>query len=112
MAGQFRVCCRVGSGRASGVDEGSVAVAHVETMARGPTQLAEGDIRCFLTGINCRGSEVAVQVTGGDNYVRKGKVEVILPGWGPIGVTVLELGSWGSEGGVRRPSWKLMDQSV
>ena len=110
MAGQFRVCCRVGSGRASGVDEGSVAVAHVETMARGPTQLAEGDIRCFLTGIDCRGSEVAAQATGGDNYVRKGKVSDT-PGVRAhrcYRVSVRALGECGTR--VRRPSWKQVDE--
>ena len=43
-------------------------------MTRGLTQGVNVNSRCFLAGNYYRGSEATVQVAGGDNCVREGKV--------------------------------------
>ena len=48
--------------------------SRVGNMARGRTPAVEVNSRCFPTGDYYRGSEATVQVAGGDNCVREGKV--------------------------------------
>ena len=68
----------------------------VGSMARGTTPAVEVNSRCFPTGDYYRGSEATVQVAGGDNCVRKGKVKCN-SGVGAPGCNQGKVGSWGSE---------------
>ena len=64
-----------GRPRASaGLDNGARGSWRVGKMTRGSTQAVDVNSRCFLAGNYYRGSEATVQVAGGDNCVREGKV--------------------------------------
>ena len=79
----------------------------VGNMARGTTPAVEVNSRCFPTGDYYRGSEATVQVAGGDNWVKKGKVKCN-SGVGAPGCYQGKVGSWGSEC-VDAPSWKRLN---
>ena len=58
-----------------GARERKAGSGRVARMAKGSTQRVEVNSQCFPTGDYYRGSEATVQVAGGDNCVRKGKVK-------------------------------------
>ena len=82
MAGES-ACVAGTAERARWRDNARVAVGAREVMAEGSAQSVDSDLWYFLTGINRRVSEAAVQATGGDNCVRKGMVELYSRGGGP-----------------------------
>ena len=72
--------CVGGTGeRESGRDESRGPVGKTATMDAQPARPVESVIWRILTRINCRESEVVERAIGGINYVRTGKVEVLLP---------------------------------
>ena len=104
MAGNS--ACVVGTTRAGG-ESGTKQAAPVYVrgpMKRDVTQLVTSVLQCFLAKVMCQGSVAVLDTAGGNNCVRKGRIECYSGIGGNTGVTVPEtLGE--SKGLGQRPYW-------